>query len=361
MRYSSAAPGPVSGLSLLLGQLRAALRTRHYSPHTEKAYLAWVRRLVAFSGSRHPNDLTRDEVTAFVSHLASHRHLSGASLHQASSALAFLYREVLGRSLDGLEPLGRVRTASRVPTVLSRGEIGVVLRMLRGPARLMAGLMYGCGLRLSECCRLRVRDVDFLRQQVVVRDGKGAKDRITVLPLRLVQDLRAHLANLRQRREGDLAEGTAQVTVETAVPSPRQPFPHGPDRADDSERPGTTGRTTSDWGWQWLFPSSRLRVDPSTGFLHRSHVHPSVVQREMAVAIRAAGLAKAATCHTLRHSFAAHLFEAGQDIRTIQELLGHRDVATTLRYTRAAHARKGSRPPRSPLDEDPTRKPEPPR
>ncbi len=314
----------VAGISLLLAQVRVALRVRHYSPHTERAYLAWVRRLVAFAGRRHPIDIRRAEVSAFLSRVAGRDRVSAATQNQASSAIAFLFREVLGRSPVGIVPLPRAKPSRSVPVVLGPEEVQAILGRLRGATRLMVALLYGSGLRLSECCRLQVRDLDFARRQVVVRGGKGAKDRTTLLPERLVEPLGAHLERVRLLYHRDRADGTA----------------------------GSRGGGFEDEGWgsQWAFPASRLRADRRTGALWRNHVHPNVLQRDFAVAVRATGLAKPATCHSLRHSFAIQLLEAGHDVRTIQELLGHRDVATTLLYTRGARVAGGERRVRSPLD-----------
>jgi integron integrase len=346
----------VHGISLLLGALRLAVRTRHYSPHTERAYVAWVRRLVAFSRRRHPTDLSREEVFAFLSHLAVHDRVGASTQSQAASALRFLFRDVLGRALEGFVPSLRVRPSHRVPPVLSRDEVGAVLRVLGGSARLMVALMYGSGLRVGECCRLRVRDLDFARRQVLVRDGKGTKDRTTILPERLVGPLGAHLERVRLQHESDVADGTAGGQRSPRVfDSQAAPEAAREDRRSAVARaaPPASPDPTASWSMQWLFPSHRRRVDRRSGTLGRSHVHPSVLQREFAIAVRAAGLAKAPTCHTLRHSFATRLLEAGYDIRSIQELLGHHDVATTLIYTRATRAGGSALPVRSPLDEDP--------
>jgi integron integrase len=300
----------VAGIAILLGQVRQALRARHYSRNTERAYLAWVRRLVAFCGRRHPVDIGPAEVQAFLERVVGRPRASASTQSQAVSALAFLFRDVLGRAPDRLLPLRRPRATLRVPTVLAPGEVRAILEHLQGATRLMVALLYGSGLRLGECCRLRVRDVDLERRHVVVRDGKGGRDRVTLLPERLLRPLRAHLERVLALRRRDVADGTAGT-------------------------PGTGGRIPP-WGECWVFPARRLRTDPATGLLWRRHVDPNVLQRRFAAAVRASGLSKRATCHTLRHSFAVRLLEAGHDVRTIQELLGHRDVATTLLYTRGA-------------------------
>jgi integron integrase len=338
----------VAGIGILVGQMRAALRARHYSPHTEKAYLAWVRRrLVAASGRRHPIDMKHYEVAAFLSLLATRERVSASTQIQASCALTFLFREVLGRSVAEGLPRARPRGGRRIPAVLSHPEVERVLAMLRGPSRLMAALLYGAGLRLGECCRLQVRDLDLERRQVWVRGGKGAKDRTTLLPERLVEPLRGHLLLLHQIGLEDARRGVQRR------PPPSEALTRADRRGDDRPLPldRSVAGAAETWGRRWVFPSSRPRTDRKTGALWRSHVHPNVLQRDFGVAVRAAGLPKAATCHTLRHCFATRLLEDGYDVRTIQELLGHRDVATTLAYTRGARLARDGRRLRSPLDD----------
>jgi integron integrase len=316
-------------LTGLLARARVAIRTRHYSVHTEKAYLAWIRRLFYFSHRRHPDLLSIVDVRRFLSHLGGPEHVSPATQNQAFSAILFLYRHVLGRRLVGLGDVVRARRSTRRPVVLTRQEVERVLRHMRGAPRLMAALLYGSGLRLLECCRLRVQDLDLAARQVRVRDGKGRKDRVTLLPERLVNGLAVHLERVKELHAADLAAGVGTAPLPPALV---------PDH----------GRTSAAWGCQWVFPAARQHTDRRTGDRHRPHVHETALQREFAIAVRAAGLEKAATCHTLRHSFATHLFEAGYDIRTIQELMGHGDVATTLIYTHALNC--SDRPIRSPLD-----------
>lgn len=337
-----------STIPALLGRVRDSIRLRRFSPHTERAYLSWIRRFVAWSRGRHPVELGRPEVMAFLAHLGRDR-VSAATQNQAASALTYLVVEVLGRGLEGL-PIPRSRETRRSPTVLSRTDVESLLRALREPVRLMAAMMYGCGLRLAECCRLRVQDVDFSDARLIVGDGKGGKDRVTLLPKRLAGPLRFHLSHLRRLYERDLASG---ILLEP--PSRCHSLGQPPDRQPSTD-PGESSTPDSDPGWPryWLFPS-RLpgrspRGDPDAASLWRGHVHPNVVQREVAVAVRAAGLSKNATCHTLRHSFARHLHEAGYNIRTIQELLGHRNVATTLIYTRPVGPPEALWAIRSPLD-----------
>jgi integron integrase len=325
-------------LPQLFERIRAALRSHRYSHHTEKAYLAWVRRFVLFHGGLLPDVLGTPQIAAFLSFLATSGRVSPSTQNQAFSALLFLYREVLGRRVLGLDTVPRARRALRVPVVLSRAEIEAILGKLRGVPHLMVSLMYGSGLRLLECCQLRVRDVDLRRPGLTIRDGKGHKDRLTLLPARLVAPLRSHLDHVNVQYASDCAAGGGRVTLPEELAR---------------QQPGGS----SEWGWQWVFPAGRLMVERSTGDLRRPHVHENVVRREFAIAVRAAGITKAATCHTLRHSFATHLYEAGYDIRTIQELLGHSDVATTLIYTHSPTLGRTNNV-RSPLDENPrTEKP----
>ncbi len=326
------APAGPPGLRPLLAQVRDAIRVRHYSLHTEKAYLGWVRRFFLFHGGRHPELLGIREVRAFLGHLAEQETLGAATQNQALSALRFLFRDVLRRRPIGIDHVVRARRPPRRPTVLAREEVERLLEQLRGTYRLMVGLLYGSGLRLSECCRLRTGDIDFVERRLCVRDGKGRKDRVTLLPSSLIPALKEHLEQVRLQHRADLRAGAGVASIPPALV---------PDH----------GRRSVMWSAQWAFPGSRVRTDPTTGDRQRSHVHESLLQREFAIAVRAARLAKPATPHTLRHSFATHLLEAGHDIRTIQELLGHTDVATTMIY--AHPQRRGDRPLCSPLDPAP--------
>ena len=269
------------------------------------------------------------EVARYLTSLAVQGHVSASTQNQAFSALLFLYREVLQRDLTGLDEVVRAKRPVRLPQVLSRDEVGAILRQIRGTSCLMASLIYGAGLRVLECARLRVKDIDLPRGELTVRDGKGGKDRRTVIPQRLVPALRAHLDRVRRLHEADLREGAGSVTLPDAL---------------DRKYPAAS----REWGWQWVFPAARLYVEPGTGERHRHHLHESALQRTFKDAVRAAGISKPATCHTLRHSFATHLLEEGYDIRTIQELLGHSDVATTMIYTHVLN--RGGRGVRSPLD-----------
>ena len=313
----------------LLDRVRNVLRARHFSRRTEEAYVAWIRRFILFHGKRHPDGLGAPEVAWFLSHLASRGQVSASTQNQAFSALLFLYREVLGRELAGLDKVPRARLPERLPVVLSRDEVLGVLGRMRGTPRLMASLMYGAGLRLLECCRLRVKDVDFARQELIVRDGKGRKDRVTVLPARLLPPLSAHLERVQRQHLADLDGNAGYVALPGAL---ARKYPNA----------------SREWAWQWVFPATRVHTDGATGERRRHHLHETVLQRAFAAAVRAAQLTKPATCHTLRHSFATHLLETGYDIRTIQELLGHSDVSTTMVYTHVLN--RGGRGVRSPLD-----------
>ena len=312
----------------VLDRVRAAIRTRHYSFRTEKAYVFWISRFLAFQGRRHPLEMGEPEVTAFLTALATREHVSASTQNQAFSAILFLYREVLGRELRGLDQVPRAKPPVRLPLVLSRGEVAALLAGLRGTPLLMASLLYGAGLRLLECARLRVKDVDFDRRELTVRDGKGRRDRVTLLPDGLLGPLRRHLDRACRVHERDLAEG---VAVELPYALARK-------------YPGAS----KELAWRWVFPAARVYVDRRTGEVRRHHLHESVLQRAVREAVQGAGLTKPATCHTLRHSFATHLLESGYDIRTIQELLGHSDVNTTMVYTHVLN--RGGRGIRSPLD-----------
>jgi integron integrase len=313
----------------LLDRVRTVLHARRYSSRTEDAYVAWIRRFILFHRKRHPAEMGVPEVERFLAHLAVSRRVSAATQNQALSALLFLYAAVLERPLGALDGLVRAHRPPRLPVVLAREEVAAVLGHLRGTPWLMASLLYGCGLRLLECARLRVKDVALAHGELLVRDGKGRKDRITMLPARLRGPLEAHLQRTRLQHAADLREGAGAVALPDAL---RLKYPNA----------------TREWAWQWVFPATRTYLDRETGERRRHHLHESVLQRAFKDAARTAGLTKPASCHTLRHSFATHLLEAGYDIRTIQELLGHRDVATTMIYTHVLN--RGGRGVRSPLD-----------
>ena len=313
----------------LLDRVRQAIRARHYSPRTETAYVRWIERFVRFHGKRHPAEMGQREVTAYLTHLATERKVAASTQNQALAALTFLYREVLELDLPWLEGLVRAKRSQRVPVVLTREEVAAVLGELDGVVWLVASLLYGAGLRLMEAMRLRVQDVDFGAGEITVRDGKGRKDRRTLLPTAAREPLRQHLERVQRQHQRDLARGLGEVALPRALASK---YP-------------TAAR---DWRWQWVFPATSHYIDRETGARRRHHLHQTVVQRAIREAVRRARLTKPATSHTLRHSFATHLLEASYDIRTIQELLGHRDVATTMIYTHVLN--KGGRGVKSPLD-----------
>jgi integron integrase len=316
----------------LLDRVRNALRTRHYSRRTEEAYVAWIRRYILFHGKRHPMEMGAPEMTRFLSALAVHANVAASTQNQALSALLFLYREVLDLDVPWLDDIVRAKRPIRLPVVLTREEVGAVLQPLDGLPRLMAYLLYGAGLRVLECCRLRVQDVDFTRSEIVVRGGKGDKDRVTVLPATVKAALAHHLEDVREQHQRDLANGAGWVELPTAL---MRKYPNA-------------GR---EWVWQWVFPATRLYIDRVTRQRRRHHLHESVLQRVVKSAVRQAGIAKRGTPHTLRHSFATHMLEDGYDIRTVQELLGHRDVTTTQIYTHVLN--RGPSGVRSPADRMP--------
>ena len=313
----------------LLDRVRDAIRRRHYSRRTEETYVQWIRRFIHYSGTRHPMQLGAEEVTAFLNYLAGERSVAAATQNQALSALVFLYKEVLAQPLPWLSGLERAKRPARLPTVLTAEEVTHLLACLRGMRWLMGSLLYGAGLRLRECLKLRVKDVDFGYGQIVVRDAKGGKDRVTMLPGPVIGPLRTHLERVKRLHERDLAEGFGDVELPDAI---ARKYPKAP----------------YEWGWKFVFPSQKRSVDPSTGVFRRHHVYENYLIRAVKSAARAAGIAKHVSCHTLRHSFATHLLEAGYDIRTVQELLGHADVSTTMIYTHVLN--KGGRGVKSPLD-----------
>jgi len=313
----------------LLDCIREAVRARHYSRRTEKAYVAWTRRYVLFHGKRHPAEMGAAEVTRFLTSLAVDAKVAASTQNQALNALVFLYRIVLGQDLPWLNEVVRARRPQRLPVVLSRDEIRAVLDRLGGTPRLMAVLLYGAGLRLLECARLRVKDIDLTANQIVVRSGKGARDRLTMLPTAVKPALIRHLQVARRQHDDDIRRGAGWVELPDAL---ARKYPNA----------------AREWGWQWAFPATRVYVDRQTGQRRRHHLHESVLQRAVKNAVRATGIAKPASCHTFRHSFATHLLEDGHDIRTVQELLGHRDVATTMIYTHVLN--RGPAAVRSPAD-----------
>ena len=321
-RHSTPAPR-------LLDQVRAACRVRHYSLRTEHAYTGWIRRFILANDKRHPRDMGGAEVAAFLTGLATRGRVAASTQNQALSALLFLYRTVLEVELPWLDDVIRAKHPRRVPVVLSRDEVQRVLGALEGVHWLMAGLLYGSGMRLMECLRLRVKDTDFARNEITVREGKGRKDRRVPLPETLREALQRQIARARLLHEADLASGHGEARLPYAL---ARKYPNA-------------GR---EWGWQFVFPSRQLSPDPLDGTLRRHHLDEAGLQRAIKRAVQIAGITKPATCHTLRHSFATHLLEAGHDIRTIQELLGHKDVSTTQICTHVLN--RGGRGVLSPLD-----------
>ena len=313
----------------LLDRVRDAVRARHYSRRTEEAYVVWIRRYILFQGKRHPAEMGAGEITQFLTDLAVRRKVAASTQNQALSELLFLYREVLGQEIPWLEDVVRAKRARRLPVVLTRDETRAILDQLRSVPRLMALLLYGAGLRVLECARLRVKDVDLASNQIVVRAGKGDRDRVTMLPAVVKAGLAQHLDLARRQHERDLALGAGWVELPGAL---TRKYPNA-------------GR---EWGWQWVFPPTRIYVDRVTGQRRRHHLHETVLQRAVADAVRRAGIGKPATCHTFRHSFATNLLEDGYDIRTVQELLGHRGVSTTMIYTHVLN--RGPAAVRSPAD-----------
>ena len=313
----------------LLDLVRDRIRLKHYSIRTEQAYLDWIRRFILFHGKRHPAEMGKPEVEGFLNDLAVNRNVSASTQNQALSALLFLYKEVLGTELDWMESVVRAKRPERLPVVLTQSEVHAVLAHMDGQQGLLARLLYGTGMRLMEGVRLRVKDVDFQMRQIVVRDGKGEKDRVTMLPEKLVGPIEANLEKARALHEQDLREGFGEVYLPYAL---ERKYPNA-------------GR---EWGWQYVFPAAKRSVDPRSGKERRHHLDEQAVQRAMKQAVRRAGLVKPASPHTLRHSFATHLLQSGYDIRTVQELLGHKDVSTTMIYTHVLN--RGGQGVVSPLD-----------
>jgi integron integrase len=327
-----APPEPVAPPRKLLDRVRWHLRVKHYSLRTEQAYTDWIRRFILFHGKRHPDLMGESEIAAFLNHLASEQQVAAATQNQALSALLFLYQQVLDRKLEYLAGVERVRRPPKLPVVLTRAEARAVLANLKGDYRLMAHLLYGSGLRLLECLRLRVKDVDFEYRQITVREGKGMRERVTLLPERLRHPLRTHLSRVKQLHQQDLARGGGAVFLPFGL---KRKYP----------------KAARDWAWQYVFPAERVSVDPVSGEQRRHHFAERNLQNAVKKAIRQAGLTKVASCHSFRHSFATHLLESGYDIRTVQELLGHKDVSTTIVYTHVCN--KPGLSIRSPVDETP--------
>lgn len=314
----------------LLDQLRDAIRIKHYSYSTEKTYVHWAKRYILFHNKRHPAEMGAAEIEAFLTHLAQDGNVSASTQNQAFNALLFLYRNVLQIELDAPIHALRAKRAQHLPTVLSKSEVNKVLSGMQGLHQLMARLLYGCGLRLMECLRLRVKDIDFEQSQIVVREGKGEKDRLTMLPASLVELLKAQIAFVQKQHARDLVDGFGSVELPFALAR-------------------KYANADKELAWQYVFPSDRLSTDPRSGITRRHHLDPSGLQRAVKAATSLANINKPVSPHTFRHCFATHLLEAGYDIRTVQELLGHKDVKTTMIYTHVLN--RGPKALRSPLDD----------
>ena len=312
-----------------MDQCVETMRYLHFASRTIEAYSNWIKRFILWHSKRHPKEMGATEVHAFLSHLATDRKVSASTQNQALNALVFMYNDVLGVNLEAIGPFERAKRSVRIPVVLTRDEVQSLWDFLPDPYRLIGRVLYGSGLRLLECLRLRVKDVDFGQGHIVVRDGKGAKDRVTVLPVVLRESLQVQMHRAREWHDRDLAHGLGEVWM-----------PH----ALSTKYPGAA----REWGWQWVFPSPETSIDPESGRRRRHHVHETAMQRAMKVAVGKSGITKPASCHTLRHSFATHLLEAGTDIRSVQDLLGHANVATTQIYTHVM--KKPGLGVRSPID-----------
>ena len=313
----------------LLDQVRRAIRARHYSPRTEETYVHWIKRFIFFHNKRHPAEMAEKEIAQFLSSLASDSHVSASTQNQALNAVLFLYREVLRKEIGYVEGVVRAKRAHRLPVVLTRWEVKSILCALDHADWLMAMLLYGAGLRLMECLQLRVKDIDFASNQILVRAGKRNKDRHTMLPAAMKEQLGKHLDLIKRQHQRDLERGMGNVSLPNAL---ERKYPNAGKR----------------WGWQWVFPATSHYTDPVTGEKRRHHLHESVLQKAVKEAVKKAGIPKPATPHTFRHSFATHLLEDGYDIRTVKELLGHRDVSTTMIYTHVLN--RGGRGVNSPAD-----------
>jgi integron integrase len=314
---------------MLLDDVRTELRIRHYSHRTEEAYVGWIRRFIIFNGKRHPGEMGEGEIQSFVAHLAVERHVSASTRNQAMCAVLFLYKDVLKIEQLSVNLAHRAQRPVRLPVMLSRQEGRAVPDCMTGAARLISGLLYGAGLRLMEGLTLRVKDLHFGRNEIVVRDGKGQRDRVTVLPEAVKEPLKEHLQRVKTLHERDLSQGAGRVAIPDAI---ARKYPNA----------------NREWAWQWVVPATCRYFDKEEGFQRRHHLHESVVQRAMKQAVHDAHITKPASCHTLRHSFATSMLESGYDIRTIQELLGHSDVRTTMIYTHVLN--RGGRGVRSPID-----------
>ena len=313
----------------LLNQVRDVIRKKHYSIRTEQAYVNWIRQYMLFHRNRHPKDMGEKEISEYLSHLATDRKVAARTQNQALNAIVFLYKHVLRIDLGDFGHMERAKKPERLPTVMTKAEVNRVLATMSGTYGLMTKLIYGSGLRLMECVRLRVKDIDLDRSQVIIRDGKGMKDRMTMLPEQLRPFLLEHLGRVKTMHERDVQKGLGEIYLPFAL---ERKYPSA----------------AREWGWQYVFPSERISEDPRTGKTRRHHINESGLQRAVQKAARSAGLSKPISPHTFRHSFATHLLEAGYDIRTVQELLGHKNVSTTMIYTHVL--KKGGMGVQSPLD-----------
>jgi len=305
---------PGMGQPKLLDQVRDRIRTKHYSIRTEQTYIDWIKRFILFHNKRHPAEMGESEIVAFLTHLAVNRKVAASTQNQALSAIVFLYREILKKELGEFENLIWAKMPSRLPVVFTQEETKKILSLLEGKNWLMGQLLYGAGLRIMECVRLRIKDVDFEYKQINVRDGKGHVDRVTMLPILIIDNLKRHIDKVKLIHQRDLESGFGTVYLPYALERKYK-------------------NANRDWVWQYVFPASTLSIDPRSGRRQRHHVSETIIQRALKQAIRDAGIPKAGSAHTLRHSFATHLLESGYDIRTVQELLGHKDVSTTMIYT----------------------------
>ena len=313
----------------LLDRVRETIRLKHLSSRTEEAYVHWIKEFILFHNKQHPADLGESEIRAYLSHLAQHEFVSSSTQNQALNAIIFLYSKVLNKKIGDIGPVVRAKRSARLPVVFSQSEVQQILSLMSGTPKLVASLLYGSGLRLLEALRLRLKDIDFDRNIITVREGKGSKDRIVPLPQSLIPQLRTQIEKVKIQHEQDLADGHGDVKL---------PDSFGIKSPNASRLPG----------WQFLFPASRISTDPVTIKLYRHHLHDSHIQREVTLALRKSGILKRGSCHTFRHSFATHLLENGYDIRTVQELLGHADVRTTMIYTHVLN--RGGISVKSPLD-----------
>ncbi|MBE9137616.1 integron integrase [Nodosilinea sp. LEGE 07088] len=312
----------------LLDQVSESMRLKHYAYRTEETYIQWIRRYILFHNKRHPREMGRPEIEAFLTNLAVNRQVAASTQNQALNAVLFLYREVLGIEIAGINAV-RANQPRNLPVVLTKAEALAILERIDGAQQLVVKLLYGSGLRLSEALQLRIKDLDFAQQQIIVRDGKGRKNRVTMLPVSALAELQDHLVGIRRQHQQDLGRGFGSVFLPFAL---ERKYPNA----------------NRDWIWQYVFPAGRIVRGPRSGEMRRHHLHESGIQKAVKQAVRQAQIAKKVGCHTFRHSFATHLLEAGYDIRTIQELLGHKDVKTTMIYTHVLN--RGGRGVRSPLD-----------